>query len=127
MNCIRCGREEKIELHHIKPKVEGGSDDTENKEPLCSACHDYEHAKQNIIKTLERERKRRQSKRVAVLEHRLDVLETLNTPELIRQRRTYQTWWIDESTHEYPRYEKVGRERREETKEQDSPQIAMEL
>ena len=108
MSCIRCGRTENIENHHIVQRIDGGSDEPENKEPLCNHCHNYEHAKRNILVTLEKERKRRQSKRVAILEHRLEVLEELNSPELIRERGHYQTYWIDETTHDYPRYEKVG-------------------
>lgn len=107
MNCIRCGRSDDIEGHHIKAKAEGGSDEPENKEPRCSACHDYEHAKRNILATLEKERRRRQFKRIAVLEYRLRVLEELNSPALIRERGHYQTYWIDESTHNYPRYERI--------------------
>ena len=107
MNCFRCGRSEKIENHHIKPKSEGGNNNVENKEPICSACHDFEHARRNILLTLEKERRQKQFKRVAVLEHRLEVLERLNTPEFIRERGRYQTWWVDESTHEYPCYEKI--------------------
>lgn len=110
MACIRCRREENIENHHIKARSEGGTDEPGNKEELCSACHDYEHAKRNILMTLEKETRRGQIKRIAVLRHRLEVLVKLNTPELIRERRHYQTWWIDESTHEYPRYEKIRRE-----------------
>ena len=107
MSCIRCGRLEQIENHHIRAKVEGGGDEPQNREPRCSACHDFEHAKRNILATIEKERRRRQFSRVAVLEHRLEVLENLNTPELIRVRRNYQTYWIDETTHEYPPYDLV--------------------
>jgi len=107
MGCTRCGRTEKVENHHIIPRIDGGGDELENKVDLCSACHDYEHAKRNILKTLEKERERKQFERVAVLEHRLEVLEELNTPSIIRERGRYQTYWIDESTHEYPRYQKV--------------------
>ena len=124
MNCIRCGRSEKIENHHIKPKSEGGGDDAENKEPRCSACHHCEHAKLKILATLEKERRRKQFKRVAVLEYRLEVLEKLNTPGLIRERG-YQTWWIDESIHEYPPYEKVKRD--SEIASERCPQIVMKL
>ena len=109
MRCIRCGRAERIEEHHITPRSVGGEDKPENKEPRCSACHDFEHAKRKILATLEKERQRKQFKRVAILERRLEVLEKLNTPELIRERGFYQTYWIDESTHEYPRYEKVAK------------------
>ena len=125
MNCVRCRRSEKIENHHIKPKIEGGSDDAENKEPRCLACHDYQHAKLNILKTLEKEKHRKQLKRVKVLEYRLEVLEKLNTPKLIRERGNYQTWWIDESTHEYPRYEKI--KDKTETAPQGDNQFVMKL
>lgn len=107
MNCIRCGRSEKIENHHIMPKSQGGSDDVGNKEPRCSACHDYQHAKLNILAAFKKATRQKQVKRVALLEHRLEVLEEFNTPELIRERGSYQTWWIDESTHKLPRYERV--------------------
>lgn len=107
--CVRCGRTEEIEKHHIKERSLGGDDEPENKEPLCSACHDYEHAKRNILASLERAKRQRQFKRIAVFEHRLKVLEEFNTPELIKERKCYQTWWIDETTHYMPRYEKVGR------------------
>lgn len=113
MNCIRCGSPDEIEEHHIKERSQGGGDEAENKEPLCSACHDYEHAKRKILASLEKARKQRQLERIAVFEHRLEVLEDLNTPSLIRERRHYQTWWIDETTHYMPRYKKVGRKARE--------------
>ncbi|MBE3659132.1 HNH endonuclease [Vibrio navarrensis] len=29
-----------VEIHHIKPQSEGGSDDIENAAPLCASCHD---------------------------------------------------------------------------------------
>ena len=101
MSCIRCGHNERLESHHIKPKAEGGSEDPLNKEQRCLGCHDYEHAKRNILATIKKETKQKQFKRVSVLEHRLEVLEKLNTPDLIRKRGHYQTWWIDESTHEF--------------------------
>lgn len=114
MNCVRCGREDRLEEHHVLERVHGGSDEPENKEWRCQACHDYEHAKRKILATLEKERERKQFKRVAVLEHRLKVLEELNSPELIRERGHYQTYWIDETTHDYPRYERIRERQKNE-------------
>ena len=58
----------------------------------------------NILDALSRERKPLQADRVAVWELRLEVLERLNTIELILERGTFQTYWIDERTHHLPRY-----------------------
>lgn len=103
MGCVRCGRIEAIESHHIVPKSEGGSDEPENKEDRCEACHDYKHAKMNIEATLRYEKNMGDVERIRVYEHRLEVLEQLNTPELIRERGIYQSYWGDTSTHELPR------------------------
>lgn len=37
--CIICHRPF-VEIHHIVPLTEGGSDDIENAAPLCAYCHD---------------------------------------------------------------------------------------
>jgi 5-methylcytosine-specific restriction endonuclease McrA len=37
--CCRC-HEIGIDVHHIIPQCEGGSDDIENAAPLCQNCHD---------------------------------------------------------------------------------------
>jgi len=37
--CCRC-REIGIDIHHIIPQAEGGSDDIDNAAPLCQNCHD---------------------------------------------------------------------------------------
>jgi HNH endonuclease len=37
--CCRC-REIGIDVHHIIPQAEGGSDDINNAAPLCQNCHD---------------------------------------------------------------------------------------
>ncbi len=42
--CRKCGKSEKLELHHIIPVAENGSDEAENLVPLCTACHrEWEH------------------------------------------------------------------------------------
>lgn len=111
MSCRRCGRKEDIENHHIIARVEGGTDEPENKEELCSACHDFEHAKRNLLKSIEDwkeklERSRKFSRRQAIrsrlrlYEHRLEVLESLNTPEQISLTGKYTSYWLDDTTHE---------------------------
>lgn len=98
MGCIRCGRTEDIENHHIKERCHGGGDEPENKEERCSACHDYEHTRRALLGSLAYETQRGQRNRIMVHEHRLEVLEKLNTPELIRARGTYISYWTDTST-----------------------------
>jgi len=107
-SCIRCGRTEDLEEHHIVERLNGGSDAPENKEWRCRPCHKYEHAKRRILGALKREKMRRQVQidRIRVLEHRLATLMEFNTIELIRERGTYQPYWEDETTHEYPPYKK---------------------
>jgi len=103
MNCIRCGRSEQIEEHHVKERYRGGSDESENKEHRCRACHKFEHTWRAIRGALEYERQRGQKDRISCYEHRLEVLEKLNTPELIRERGTYLSYWTDNSTRYLPR------------------------
>ena len=48
--CQKCGAQggrkgdTQLHVHHIKPVAEGGSDDLENLETLCSSCHRSRHA-----------------------------------------------------------------------------------
>ena len=37
--CKMCGKRTDLELHHIIPKVNGGTDDETNLVCLCSSCH----------------------------------------------------------------------------------------
>jgi hypothetical protein len=39
MSCWACGSDARIELHHLKPKRAGGSDNGQNMVPLCFVCH----------------------------------------------------------------------------------------
>lgn len=103
MECIRCGRSERIENHHIVERLRGGSDDQENKEPRCQPCHKYEHTRRRLAVSLEYEKERGQADRIRCYEHRIEVLERLNTPELIRGRGTYLSYWTDRSTRYLPR------------------------
>lgn len=92
-NCKRCGATEHLEKHHIIQKSEGGSNSKKNLEYLCKDCHDLEHAHRNIIKKIEY-----YERMFTLLYHRLDVLQQLNTIELIKEFG-YRSYWIDESTH----------------------------
>jgi len=101
-SCIRCGSVDNLENHHVVGRVDGGGDDVENKEWRCCPCHHFEHTKRRIMRALVDIREQGQADRVLVLERRLEVLENLNTPDLIRERGIYQSYWVDESTHYLP-------------------------
>jgi hypothetical protein len=108
--CRRCGRTEHVQEHHIKQRKDGGGDEPENKEDLCDACHDFEHARREIVHSIEswEEKVRRARKvtrrqaikaRLDLLGHRLEVLEALNKPEAIARTGKYTSYWVDETTH----------------------------
>ena len=114
--CVRCGRTEQIEEHHIVELGNGGVDEPENKELRCRPCHKLEHAMRLIRASLYHEKKRdykasygriRNKDRIDVYERRLKALAELNTPELIRERGTYISYWVDSSLHELPRRERT--------------------
>lgn len=86
--CKRCGYiGDLIEKHHKKHKAHGGSDANPNRIYYCTHCHDYEHAKDNILQAIKAE-----EKRIIVLRKRLEILEQLNTPRNIRQNG-YQSYF----------------------------------
>lgn len=103
MECIRCGGNRQIEEHHIIELSNGGGNEPENKEYRCQPCHKYEHTRRALTASLERERRRGQQDRIRGREHRLEVLEQLNTIELIRERGTYLGYWTVMSTRYLPR------------------------
>ncbi len=103
MKCIRCGRNEDIENHHILESRFGGGNEPGNKEYRCRACHKYEHTRRRVLSALEYERSRGQKDRIAAYEHRLEVLDRLNIIELIRERGTYISYWSVNRTHRLPR------------------------
>ncbi len=111
MNCIRCGRSENIEEHHIVELCCGGTDEPENKEYRCRPCHKYEHTRRLILVALYHEKKRFpsdfkgpiQHNRIDLYQRRLEVLDRLNTPEIIRVRGTYASYWGDTSLRHLPR------------------------
>ena len=102
MNCSRCVSEEKLENHNILERLHGGSDESENKEWRCQPCHKYEHVRRSLEASIIYEQERGQKDRVRCYEHRLEVLDSLNTIELITERGTYLSYWTDSSTHSLP-------------------------
>lgn len=103
MACIRCGREESLENHHIIEQCHGGGDEPENKESRCEPCHKYEHTRRRLENSLAYEQRRGQADRIRCYEHRLEVLDKLNTIELIRERGSYLSYWTDRTTRYLPR------------------------
>lgn len=101
--CIRCGRSEQIERHHIKQRIHGGGDEEGNLEDRCQPCHKYEHTLRALEAKLEFEKQRGQADRIACYQHRIDVLNQLNRPELIVERGTYLSYWTDRTTRYLPR------------------------
>ncbi len=86
-NCRRCGYAEKLEKHHKKHKADGGSDANPNRVWLCQDCHDYQHAKDTVLRAIKAEQKR-----LAILKKRLEAIEFENTPERIKERG-YQAYF----------------------------------
>ncbi len=103
MTCVRCGSKNTPEEHHIVERSHGGGDEPENKEWRCEPCHKYEHTRRHLLWSLAFETQRGQVDRIRCYQHRLDVLDLLNTPELIRERGTYLSYWTDTTTRYLPR------------------------
>lgn len=103
MKCQRCGSAKKIEKHHIVQRIHNGSDEDDNLQELCRACHKYEHTLRALEASLEFEKWRGQADRIACYQHRIDVLNELNTPALIAERGTYLSYWTNRPTRYLPR------------------------
>ena len=106
--CQRCGmkgvRKHPLEAHHIQafaryPKLRF---EVSNGITYCKDDHKYEHTKLNLIASIQYEKGRGQKDRIKCYEHRLEVLENINTPVLIRERG-YLSYWTDRSTRYLPR------------------------
>ena len=41
--CAKCGATESLEVHHVKHRADGGTDDDDNLITLCARCHAEEH------------------------------------------------------------------------------------
>jgi len=37
--CMYCGNDDDLHVHHLKPRKEGGTDEPRNLITLCSSCH----------------------------------------------------------------------------------------
>ena len=85
--CERCGYIANLEKHHIKHKIDGGSNDESNLRTLCRGCHDYQHAKETVLKAIDAEQAR-----LKVLKRRLELIEELNMPFKIKERG-YQSYF----------------------------------
>jgi HNH endonuclease len=100
--CVRCGQTDELEADHILPKHKGGPDTKDNLRWLCRGCHDYRHARDNVIneigKMFSRQRYRLKGDNGADLTgranpaqltmwlFRLGVLEFFNQPEAVKKR-----------------------------------------
>ena len=49
--CCICRKLHRVQIHHIKPKEEGGTDEIENGIPLCPNCHDEVHIRYSSGRT----------------------------------------------------------------------------
>lgn len=102
--CVRCGSTEKLEKDHIIPKSKGGKDEPSNRRWLCEGCHDYRHARDNIMKEINRQLKLVgttifNSAKLSMWIFRLGILEAFNSPEIIKKRGTYIRYWDFPETH----------------------------
>lgn len=79
--CDRCEYEGYLEKHHIKHRIDGGTDEPNNLTWLCRGCHNFQHAKDEIIKSIHLE-----NTRLGILNKQLSSLLFLNTPKLIKER-----------------------------------------
>lgn len=106
--CQRCGatssRKHKLNAHHIKTFAEYPElrFEVDNGITFCKGCHKYEHTRRRQQAHLNYEKQRGQQSRIRYYEHRLEVLEQLNTPQFIRERG-YLSYWTDTSTRYLPR------------------------
>lgn len=41
--CVLCGSTDNLEVHHIKHRADGGTDDLDNLTTLCARCHAKQH------------------------------------------------------------------------------------
>ena len=53
--CARCSKvPHNGEVHHIKPKIEGGTDDPNNLTFLCKKCHNFVHKSKSHVEQIEK-------------------------------------------------------------------------
>ena len=94
MACTRCTRTKAIERHHKRRRIDGGGDEEANLEDLCKPCHRYETTRFCIVRDLIADVTQiGQLDRIAVFMKRLLTLDVVNTPERIRLRGSYRSYW----------------------------------
>lgn len=50
--CVECGATERLEVHHIRYKSQGGTDELDNLITLCACCHAEKHKEEPIYKLM---------------------------------------------------------------------------
>ena len=41
--CQKCGSDDRVAVHHLKPRKQGGTDTMDNLQALCHSCHNSAH------------------------------------------------------------------------------------
>lgn len=88
--CQRCGIKTKTETDRIKPGVEGGEYIEGNTRELCPTCHQLRHKVREITERVIFES---DPNRIEVYLRRLEIILRENTPLLVRNRQSYQSYW----------------------------------
>lgn len=120
--CNRCGSRKRLERDHIIPLSKGGGDEASNLQWLCTICHDYKTARDEIVYEINRRERVLKFGSDFGLEWRLEMwsyrLEALNRLNPVGQKH-YVTYWDDPKTHwDYwgDRYTKRAKEAKQNTK-----------
>lgn len=50
--CVKCGSKSKLHIHHIVHRKDGGSDEINNLQTLCNACHSEERFDEPIYRLM---------------------------------------------------------------------------
>ena len=87
--CTRCKRTDDLHMHHDRQHIDGGNNNADNLIVLCSSCHKLEHALRSFQSQLNDAQERGQDDRTIFFENRIDLLQSLNTPEIILGRGSY--------------------------------------
>jgi len=103
--CYRCCSRDKLEEDHIVPRSRGGSESQDNKRWACRACHDFRHAKDNVLEEIKKFTDRNPAQLTMWL-FRLGVLEWFNRPEEIRVHG-YRSYFDLPETHYERWYEYI--------------------
>jgi len=107
--CQECGFKYKLEVHHIIPRSQGGSNDPSNLITLCKKCHDKHHPDRHPRQKIHRKSKRRKHKhrhgfnrnncpaeRLKVVDESdfLEPIGKISSPE--RRDALYKKWMSNE-------------------------------